>query len=95
MSTLDLKDELEFLNELKRINKWDIMRKTFPVAFKAKTGIKIFGVEVFEHIYINGYRAFSDEYSVSIRCSLTNKISDELWMEDRIVDLIDLRMVLP
>jgi len=90
----DLRYELDLLNELKRINKGDIMRKTFPVAFKAKTGLKMLGVEIFEHIYISGYRSYSDEYAVSIRCSLTNKITDELWREDRIIDLIDLSMVL-
>ena len=89
-----IRDETEFLNELKKINKGDIMRKTFPVSFKVTTGIKMFGVEVFENIYINGYRSFTDEYSVSIRCSLTNKIKNELWREERIIDLINLRMVL-
>ena len=90
----DQRDELNLLNELKRINKWDIMRKTFPVSFKASTGIKLFGVEVFEYFYINGYDPFADEYSVSIRCGLTNRIKDEKWTEGRIIDLIDLRMVL-
>ncbi len=90
----DLRDERDFLNELKKINKWDVMSKKLPVSFKATTGLKILGQEVFEYYYIKHYDAFTDEYILDIRCDITNKIRETKYTESRIIDLIDSMMVL-